>query len=50
MRQERISKTTARRRLRTVESQPLALAPTGAPDLTDADALLELIEQVLATD
>ena len=48
MRQERIQKTTIRRRPRDVEAPALTLVPGGAPDLREADEILKLIEQALA--
>lgn len=48
MRQERIQKTTVRRRTRSVESQPLVTAPGAAPDLSDVEALLAEIDAALA--
>lgn len=46
MRREQITKVSVRRRPRDVELQPLA--PAAAPDLSDADELLGMIDEVLA--
>lgn len=46
MRQERITKESRRRTTRQAETAPLVL-PESTPDLTDVDALLVSIEQLV---